>query len=354
MFSDRLKIGVVGAGKMGTNHARVLGRMPGAELVAVADVQAERARTLARDLRVTGFTDYRYLRGNVDGVIVAVPPASHFEVASFFLRSGIPTLIEKPLARTVKEGRRLVGLADKQMTLLQVGHIERYNPAYCSFKESPFCTGIDHILAIRCVSYDQRAQNVGAIIDLMVHDIDLVLALKLGAVQTLLAWTRQIHGFCEDEAYANLVFSKGCVANLFVSRNRPSRGRIMRISSRAGTAYLDFTRRSVAYNPERDGSNFQTPARSPDSSTDGRSPLDNELSDFIIAIRYGARPRVTAAEAIHSLELAERIRVEAGSHTRPACLLKHGEGVRAKRCDFSQISHSLTGGRARRSQPTGS
>jgi predicted dehydrogenase len=311
MLAGKLRVGVVGAGKMGSYHARIWSRIPHVELVGIADANPSRARELCAELGVRGHVDYRELGDQLDGVSVAVPPDAHDAVAGFFIERRIPTLVEKPLAMTAQQGRRLVALASERKTLLHVGHIERYNPAFCSFAESPFCREINHILAIRCARYDDRSKNVGVVLDLMIHDIDLALSLIPGSIQDISASGREIQGSREDEALARLVLSNGCIVDLFASRHRLTVGRIMRVSSSEGTAHLDFVKRSTSYHPIRRCQKPKLSGNQEVSQSDGRSPLEDELREFVDAIEFGSQPRVTALDALQALELAERITAQA-------------------------------------------
>ena len=179
----RLRVGVVGVGHLGQHHARLLAKMPEVELVGVADASGERARIIAERHQTAAFADYRDLLDRVDAVTVAVPTVLHREVAGAFLERGISALVEKPLAASLAEGEELVQLAERHGVLLQVGHIERFNPALTVLDELRLRP--QYVTAERLSTYTFRSTDIGAVLDLMIHDIDLVLALIAAPVRNV-------------------------------------------------------------------------------------------------------------------------------------------------------------------------
>ena len=174
----RLRVAVVGVGHLGQSHARVLAGLPDVELVGVADVNAAQARAVAERCRTTPYDDWRPLVPLVDAATVVVPTRDHFSVASEFLRRGVPLLVEKPLAATLEQAEELVALAAAGGALLQVGHIERFNPAYEALLRCPIQPKF--VECERHGPFTGRSTDIGVVFDLMIHDLDLLLALSEG------------------------------------------------------------------------------------------------------------------------------------------------------------------------------
>ncbi|OYW20849.1 MAG: hypothetical protein B7Z55_06695 [Planctomycetales bacterium 12-60-4] len=217
---SRVKVGVIGVGALGRHHARILSEMDGVELVAVADAHAERGREIAAKHGARWVSDYRQLLPDVDAVSVVVPTVAHLSVAADFLRARIPVLVEKPLAHNVEAGQALVDLAERHQTLLQVGHIERFNPAWKS--AAPWCREPKYIRAERTSTFTFRSTDIGVVLDLMIHDLDLVLSLANSPIRSVEALGIGVMGDHEDAVQARLVFENGCVADLTASRISPT------------------------------------------------------------------------------------------------------------------------------------
>ncbi len=212
----RLRLAVIGVGHLGKEHARILSGLPGVELVGVADVNAAQAETVAQRCGTRAFGDYRSLLPLVDAAVVVVPTFQHHAVAADFLRRGIPILVEKPLAADVTQAAELVELARRQAVVLQVGHIERFNPAFEELTRRPFRPRF--VSCERIGPFTGRSTDIGAVLDLMIHDLDLLLALVQCPVREVEALGLSVLGGHEDVAQARLLFENGCVANLSVSR----------------------------------------------------------------------------------------------------------------------------------------
>ena len=323
---NRLKVGVVGVGHLGRHHARVLAGMPEVELVGVVDARVEQGRAVAEFCQTRAFTDYRELLDKVDAVSVAVPTAAHREVAGAFLERGIPTLVEKPLATTLVEAEELVALADARDTIFQVGHIERFNPALNALEGLAFRP--KYITAERLGTYTFRSTDIGVVLDLMIHDIDLVLSMVQAPVKSVAAVGVGVFGGHEDVANARIEFEDGCVANLTASRASFQAVRKMRLYGPEGYVTLDFAAKqaTIVRPSERlrrgdvdlDGLDLTQPSavkerifgkilRVDQVQAEGREPLALELEDFIQAIRTGTRPRVTGADALRSIRLADQV-----------------------------------------------
>lgn len=321
-----LRVAVVGVGHLGQHHARVLAAIPGARLVGVADTRPEQARAVADRVGTTAFDDYRSLLDQVDAVSVAVPTSLHREVAGTFLDHGIATMVEKPLAANLADAEALVALAKARGAMLQVGHIERFNPALSAMK------GMSQrprfIAAERLSTYTFRSTDVGVVLDLMIHDIDLVLSLVDAPVRSVSAVGVSVFGGHEDLADARIEFEDGCVVHLSASRASAQAVRKMRVYGTEGYVSLDFgSRQGTLIRPSEalrrgevdlDGLDLSQPAaikervfgkilRVDQVEPENREPLASELEDFVQAARGGSRPMVSGEAALQAMRLADQV-----------------------------------------------
>jgi len=337
---SRTRVAVVGVGHLGRHHARVLAAMPEVELVGVVDSRPEQASAVAEASGTVAYHDYTELFDKVDAVSVAVPTRFHRAVAGDFLGCGIPVMVEKPLATTLAEADELVVLAEAAGVTLQVGHIERFNPALSALEGLPMRP--KYIAAERLGTYTFRSTDIGVVLDLMIHDIDLVLSMVAAPVETVDAVGVSIFGGHEDVANVRVAFADGCVANLTASRASYQAVRKMRIWAPEGYATLDFaTKHGTLIRPsdrlrrgevDLDGLDLGRPdevkerifgkiLRVDRVQAEGREPLALELEDFVAAVRLGTRPRVTGADALRAIALADRVLKSLNTH--------HWEGVAA-------------------------
>lgn len=322
----RLRMAVIGVGHLGKEHARILAGLPDVELVGVADVNESQAQAVAQKLGTRAFGDYLPLLSQIDAASIVVPTPLHEKVAADFLRRGIPILVEKPLASHRAGADFLVDLADRHQTLLQVGHIERFNPAFEEASRRGLAPWF--LRAERLGPFSGRSADTGVILDLMIHDLDLVLALVGRPVETIEAHGIRVFGAHEDIAMARLGFAGGCSATLIASRAHPTAQRTMQVWAAEGLFLLDFAqRRFTAVEPSRevcehglDPNRLDGERRSrlreelferylPTKSIDGQGQdqLTAELSHFIHCVRTGTQPRVNGAQGRDAIVLAERI-----------------------------------------------
>jgi predicted dehydrogenase len=321
-----LKVGVVGVGHLGQHHARILSALPGVELVAVADSRFEQAQAVASKCGCAALGDYRALLGLVDAVTIAVPTFLHREVAGPFLEKGIATLVEKPMAGSLSESLALVAQASASGAVLQVGHIERFNPALRALETLPVRPKF--VNAERLSTYTFRSTDIGVVFDLMIHDLDLVLSMISAPVHSVAAVGLCLFGEHEDIANARIEFEDGSVANLTASRASFTPTRKMRIWGAEGYASLDFaTKEATLIRPSEqlrhgrldlDGVDLSQPTavrehlfgkilRMDRVQTDGREPLALELEDFVSAARGLSRPRVSGEDALRAIRLADQV-----------------------------------------------
>ncbi len=321
-----LKIAVIGAGHLGRIHARLLAGVPNAKLVAIVDPVAESRRQVAAETGAADYADYRELAGKVDAAILAAPATLHHAIGVELLRQGIHLLIEKPLAVTLAEAEELVWAANWHGLVLQVGHIERFNPAL--EQVLPLTQGPRYIEATRASGYTFRSTDIGVVLDLMIHDLDVAMWLAGSRVRQVSAAGMSVMGPHEDVAQAYVEFENGCVAHLSASRVSPRPRREMQIWSPRANVSVDFsTRRATVVEPaealwEHEAKNqpptlerrqylqqnfFSAvlPVRELEASPENALLLEQQ--DFVESVLTGRAPRVTGAQARDSLAVAEQI-----------------------------------------------
>jgi predicted dehydrogenase len=324
---------VVGVGHLGKEHARILAGLPDVELVGVADLHAEQAQTVATNCQTRAYTSHAPLLNLVDAACIAVPTRHHFAVASDFLRRGIPLLVEKPLAATLEQAQALVELARAAGAVLQVGHIERFNPAFEELQRVPLQPKF--VECQRIGPFTGRSTDIGAVLDLMIHDLDLLLSLVRAPVRSVDALGAAIFGGHEDVVNARLTFADGCVANLTASRVSPQPLRQMRIWGPEGYAGLDFARRRLTLiqpseHLRHNGLDprwlepgtrnwlkdelFGTHLLVQERNASQGDQLTRELQHFVECVRTGSRPRVSGEEGRDALALATRILESVQTH----------------------------------------
>jgi predicted dehydrogenase len=306
-MNTRIRMAVIGVGHLGKEHARILAGLPDVELVGVADVNASQAQIVAERVGTQAFSDYWPLLNLVDAATVVVPTSQHTAVAAEFLKRGIPLLVEKPLAMNLREADQLVRLADDAKALLQVGHIERFNPAFTEVERRAMQPKF--IQAQRMGPYTGRATDVGVVMDLMIHDLDLLLALVPATVETVDALGISVFSQHEDVANARLQFANGCVAELTASRASPAPTRWMHLWAPEGQAVLDFAQRKVTLT-QTSKQKVQTVC------IDGQAQdqLTAELKHFVTCVQTNQQPLVGGREGRDAIALAERIQASLRQH----------------------------------------
>lgn len=292
-----IRVGVVGVGYVGSLHAQVYAKLRGARLVAVCDVDRARAREVATPLGCQALTDAAELIGLVDAASIAVPTSLHHMVGKTLLDAGIHVLIEKPITTTLTEADELLALAARHRALIQVGHIERFNAAIQT--ANAYLTHPRFIEAHRLSPYPHRGTDVSVVLDVMIHDLDLVLALVKRQPVQIDALGVAILSTSEDIANARLVFPTGCVANLTASRVSDERIRRIRLFQEDCYLSIDYQHQSVALARKIGKGIHRKTLR-----VRQRAPLDEELTAFLKAVRTHGRPLVSGEEAREALALA--------------------------------------------------
>lgn len=323
-----LRVAVVGVGALGRHHARILAGMDGMELIAVCDPNEQQGRTVAEANNTKWVDDYNDIIDDCDAVSVVVPTILHRRIAGDFLARGIHTLVEKPLTADVTEGRELCELADANQAVLQVGHVERFNPAFETARsviESP-----RYIKAERFSPFSFRSTDISVVHDMMIHDIELIQTLVQSPLAHAEAFGFEIMGGLEDVVQTRLHFDNGAIADLSASRVNPTVSRAMQVWSASGCVNVDFQTRIVeSYRPsdqllhgasplelaaqpgadiadlkERVFGEFIETKTYPANEADA---LTAELQHFATCIETRSTPAVDGWHALEALQTAERV-----------------------------------------------
>ncbi len=306
--NNKIKVAVIGVGYLGEHHARIYSSMNDVVLVGVVDTNKERAAEIAAKYSTRAFHDYRELPGDVQAVSIAVPTVLHHSVALEFIRHHIDVLIEKPVTTTVDEADNLINEARERRVLFQVGHIERFNTAYKNMQGYIVKPGF--IETHRLGPYVGRGIDVDVILDLMIHDIDIILSIVRSDVVDVKAIGVPVLTNSIDMANARLEFASGCVANLTASRVSRERVRKIRIFQADTYITLDYAQQSMGIY-RRTFENNTAKITGEDTKLEREEPLSAELTAFIQAVRNRSTPAVSGEDGREALRIAIKIREDA-------------------------------------------
>ncbi len=329
----RLRTAVVGAGKMGTIHAKVYAQLPASEFVAVVDTDYEKAKRLAGQYNCPAFTDCADILDKVDAVTIATPTVTHERLAKLFIENNIPVMIEKPLTANVKQARKIVELAKEKNCLAAVGHSERCNPVVQAIKRLDIEPKF--IEANRISPYPFRSTDIGVVLDVMIHDIDIILSLAQSKIKKVDAVGVAVIDQKEDICNARIVFENGCIANITASRLALKTERKVRVFSRQAYLSVDYFKKSgivIKADPNVNVVNWikaqqSKPDFNPLSANwpdllhieqlviDDKEPLRLEQETFLRAVADKTlTPEVSAEEGLAAMECAEKILASAKKH----------------------------------------
>ncbi len=302
---SRIPVGVIGVGYAGRFHAEKYAASPKATLVAVADVVPERAAEVGRKLGTTYVTDYRELFGRVRCVSVAVPTRLHYEVSRDFLAGGIDLLVEKPMAASLDEGRELVALAKEKGLVLQVGHLERFNPAIRRLEG--VIRDPKFVECHRLAPFVERGTDVNVVFDLMIHDIDVIASLVRSPVERVEAVGVAVLTDKPDIANARITFANGCIANVTSSRVSLKRERKIRFFQPDAYISIDYDqKRAQIYQRPGKGARWHDIRAETIEIKDGDAMAD-EIDSFLDTVRSRGLPLVSGEEGLRALEIATMI-----------------------------------------------
>ena len=301
-----MQVGVVGVGYFGRHHVRILSSLDNVNLIGVVDCIPERAKFIGEKYDAPYYTHHHQIMDKVEAVVIAVPTVDHYTVAKDFLNQGIDVLVEKPITKTIEEADGLVDLASKKGVVLQVGFLERFNPAIEA--AMPMVREPRFIETYRIGTFVPRSLDIDVVLDLMIHDIDIVLSIVKSPLKVVHAvgvpvLTREI-----DMANARLEFDSGCVVNLTASRVNSEKIRKVRIFQSDTYISLDYTTQEVSVsNLLRDpASNFPT-IQTRQLQVHKEEPLKKELKSFIYAVENGTEAVVSGQDARLSQEIALQV-----------------------------------------------
>jgi len=303
----KIKSAVIGAGYLGKFHAEKYASLPDSELIAVVDVNQQAAEEIAQKHQTKALTDYRQLLGQVDAVSIVVPTTLHHQVALDFINHGTHVLVEKPITVTVEEADELIAAAQANNVLLQVGHLERFNPAVM---------GLDHlpdkplfIESHRLSPFNPRANDVSVVLDLMIHDIDIILALVDSEIERLDASGTPVLTKGIDIANARIVFKNGCVANVTASRVSMRMERKMRMFRPSCYVSVDFQNRVLTQHQIGDKEMFPgiPDIKTNKSTFENGDALLEEIKSFLQCIKMGEAPLVSGESGKRALQVAIQI-----------------------------------------------
>ena len=296
---------VVGVGYLGRHHARILGAVPDVDLVAVVDLDLDRARVVAADVGTVALRDVREIDPPVDGVVVAVPTKDHVRVGLPLLEAGVAVLVEKPIAASVAEADRPIAAAAGSGATLAVGHTERHNPAVTA--ALPLISAPRFIEVHRLASFQPRSLDIDVVFDVMIHDLDVVLACVGAEPVSIEAVGVPVLSSRIDIANARLRFGNGCIANLTASRISRDRVRKLRVFQPHALVSVDYAEQQVEIWKVKKGEDEQVGIEGGRVEVATAEPLERELDDFVRAARRGTSPRVTGADGRRALAVAQRI-----------------------------------------------
>jgi len=302
----RVRIAVIGSGRMGQYHAQHLSRNPRAQLVGIADTDASRAQAAARRYHTQAFQNVSELLGKIDAAVIATPTPSHHKVGKLLLEAGVSCLIEKPLASNLAEAEELIRLADQHKRVLQVGHIERFNPAV--IEAARHIHAPQFIEVNRLGPYDPRVADIGVVMDLMIHDLDIVLFLVGEEVTRVEAFGARVLSHHEDIAKVRLHFKNGCIADLSASRISLKKYRRIRIFQKDAYLSLDYAdqkllvyrKKSAVVKSLGDIQVLRPKLKKGD-------PLSLELTHFLQCVQEGKTPLVSGQHGRDALDLAREV-----------------------------------------------
>jgi virulence factor len=313
-----VRIGVIGTGVMGERHCRVCANLPRVELVGVTDLNEERGRQVANRYDTTFFSDREALLYQLDAVTIAASTPTHYALTAECLERGLHVMVEKPISETVEQAHHLVQMADKRGLILQVGHIERFNPAFIELKNVTDGMSLVGINVRRLSPFDTSNTDVDVIRDLMIHDLDLVVNTVSTEIVGIHAWGRSNHTDTIDHAVAALSFKDGPIATLAVSRVTEQKVRAIEVTAEGAYIEADLLNRSVMVHRRTFPQyldNHRTTKYRQESVIERiyvpmAEPLMLELRHFVDCVRENRPSQVPGSDGLRALQLAETVTSE--------------------------------------------
>lgn len=304
-----IRVAVIGVGHLGKHHARIYSEMTGVELAGVVDILPQRAEEIAKSFGTSHFTDYPEIFSRVDAVSLAVPTTQHARIGVELLERGIDVLVEKPIAASLEDAALLAGAAEKSGRILQVGHVERFNPVVMAARE--VATQPQFFEIHRLAAFSPRSLDVDVVLDLMIHDLDIVLSLVRSPVAEVRAVGIPVLSSKADIANARVEFENGCVANLTASRVSLEKIRKLRFFQPHDYISIDYASQTGTMISLRMGRVSEKKLEPP-----AGEPLRGELEAFVECVRTRSAPQVTGADGVRALDLAIKINEEIAKRSK--------------------------------------
>jgi predicted dehydrogenase len=295
-----LRVGVIGVGHIGSNHTRIYSELPNAELVAILDIDPARANEIGDKYKAKVAGSLNEFAGMVDAASIATPTSAHFSIARDLLAQGKHLLIEKPITEKTSDARDLAEMAAEKGLVLQVGHVERFNPVLSALEQR--LTHPRFIEAHRLSPYPNRSTEIGVVLDLMIHDLEIILHLVNSTLESIDAVGVPVLSRGEDIANARLRFGSGCIANVTSSRISPEKMRKIRVFQEDAYLSLDYQGQSGEIYRRVNGQITREPV-----AIEKEEPLRQQLTSFVGCALTGGEPRVSGSHAAAALELAVEI-----------------------------------------------
>jgi predicted dehydrogenase len=295
-----VRVGVIGVGYLGQHHARIFSEIENVELTAVVDIDKKKADAFAEKYGCKAYYDYKHILNEVDAVSIVTPTTTHYSIALDCIKAGKDILIEKPITMNVKEAEKLINEAEKRDCIIQVGHLERYNPAVLAASEmikKPL-----FIESERLSPFLGRGTDVDVTLDLMIHDIDIILSLISSPVKDIRAVGAKVLTDKIDVAKAWLAFENGCIALATVSRLSPEKLRRLKVFQKDSYISIDYQSSEIKRHfRTKEGISFAV------TKPENKEPLKEELKDFINCVKERRRPTVSAVEGKNALKIVLEI-----------------------------------------------
>jgi predicted dehydrogenase len=319
---SKIRAAVIGVGYLGRVHAQKYAQLEACELVAVVDGRQEVRDAVAAEVKTRAVADYRELLGHVDAVSVVTPTPAHFAIADAFLAAGAHVLVEKPITETPEQARALIARAKDEGRILQVGHLERFNAAILAAE--PHLSTPRFMECQRLAPYKERGTDVNVVLDLMIHDIDLVQSLAGSDIVSIDAIGTPVFSGEIDIANARIRFANGCVANTTASRVSLKTERKLRIFEDAAYISLDLQQKILTLIRKREGvpQAGQLPVSIEEANLEQGDALKSEIESFLDCVRNDRKPVVSGEDGLRALETAiritEQVHANLGAHRKPA------------------------------------
>lgn len=305
-MNQRVKTAVIGVGHLGRHHARIYHELDESELAGVSDINEKTGRKIAEKFNTRYYRDFRDLLDKVQAVSIVTPTETHFEIASVFLNHGINTLVEKPITHKPDQAEALVRISDKNSCILQVGHVERFNSAIKKARE--YINNPRFIEVNRLSKFAGRSLDIGVVLDLMIHDIDIILSFVESEVKNINSIGASVFSDKEDIANCRIEFENGCVANITASRISYKSERKFRVFEPNAYISLDYEKQDfVVYRKTKPAVSSPGDVERIVPSVDKTEPLKEELKDFLECVSHKKEPIVSGYHGLSALKLALEI-----------------------------------------------